>query len=185
MSSLVEVLIYGGIAGLAIPVGALLSRYESIHSKWLESEVRHGIVAFAAGALLAAIALVLIPAGIDTLELPVLSVAFFGGGLTFAWLDWYLARHGSALGQFVAMLSDFVPECLALGALFVANPAGGRFLAILIAVQNLPEAFSSYHEMATGTKEPPRRALLMLPYLRRSGRLPHTLACHSCRMNPH
>jgi len=165
MSSLVEVLIYGGIAGLAIPVGALLSRYESIHSKWLESEVRHGIVAFAAGALLAAIALVLIPAGIDTLELPALSVAFFGGGLTFAWLDWYLARHGSALGQFVAMLSDFVPECLALGALFVANPAGGRFLAILIAVQNLPEAFSSYHEMATGTKEPPRRALFMFALL--------------------
>jgi len=23
------------------------------------------------------------------------------GGITFVWLDWYLARHGSALGQFV------------------------------------------------------------------------------------
>jgi ZIP family zinc transporter len=162
---LTEVLLYGSLAGLSITLGALLSRFERIRSQWLATEIHHGVTAFGAGALLAAIALVLIPDGIDKLSLPPLTAAFFGGGVSFAFLDWYLARKGTPLGQFVAMLADFVPECLALGALFVAQPASAKLLAILIAVQNLPEAFNAYREITAAGGEPPATALVIFALL--------------------
>jgi len=160
-----EVLIYGGLAGLAIPIGALLSRIRLARSQWVASEIRHAILAFGAGALLAAIALVLVPEGIDNLSLSALSIAFFGGGLLFAWLDRYLAQKTTPLGQFVAMLSDFIPECLALGALFIADPAGARLLAVLISLQNAPEAFNAYREITSGGSKAPVKALIAFALL--------------------
>ena len=97
MSAVTQVLIYGGIAGLTIPLGALLCQHVRIRSAWVASELRHGILAFGAGTLLAAVALVLVPAGVESLSLPVLTVAFFAGGLTFAWLDLMLSRRKSTL----------------------------------------------------------------------------------------
>ena len=164
MSTVAQVLIYGGIAGLTIPLGALLSRQDWIKSAWIASEVRHGILAFGAGALLAAVALVLVPAGIESLSLPVLTIAFFGGGFSFAWLDLILSRRKSTLSQVVAMLTDFLPECLALGALFLTDLAEAKLLAVLIAVQNLPEAFSAFHEMESD-KTTPSRVLLLFTLL--------------------
>ena len=165
MSTVTQVLIYGGVAGLTIPLGALLRRQSWIRSKWLASEVRHGILAFGAGALLAAVALVLVPSGIKSLSLPVLTTAFFAGGVIFAWLDWNLSRHDSPLSQVVAMLTDFLPECLALGALFVSDNAEAKLLAMLIAVQNLPEAFSAYRDVTAGNATTPNRALILFALL--------------------
>lgn len=164
MSTVAQVLIYGGVAGLTIPLGAWLSQQDWIRSAWVASEVRHGITAFGAGALLAAVALVLVPAGVESLSLPVLTIAFFSGGFVFAWLDLMLSRRQSTASQVVAMLTDFLPECLALGALFVTDLAEAKLLAVLIAVQNLPEAFSAGHEMAGGAK-PPRKLLLLFTLL--------------------
>lgn len=164
MSTVAQVLIYGGIAGLTIPFGALLSRQDWIKSAWVASEARHGILALGAGALLAAVALVLVPAGVESLSLPVLTIAFFGGGLSFAWLDLILSRRKSTLSQVVAMLTDFLPECLALGALFVTDLAEAKLLAVLIAVQNLPEAFSACHEMER-EETTPRRVFLLFTLL--------------------
>ena len=45
------------------------------------------------------------------------------------------------------MLSDFVPEALALGAAFSTGSSVGPLLAGLIAIQNLPEGFNAYREM--------------------------------------
>lgn len=164
MSAVTQVLIYGGIAGLTIPLGALLCQHERIRSAWVASELRHGILAFGAGALLAAVALVLVPAGVESLSLPVLTIAFFAGGLAFAWLDLMLSRRKSTLSQAVAMLTDFLPECLALGALFLTDLAEARLLAVLIALQNLPESFSACHEMA-GEKTSSPRVLLLFTLL--------------------
>jgi len=164
MSTVVAVLIYGTVAGLTIPLGGLLARQEWIRSAWVASELRHAILAFGAGALLAAVTLVLVPAGVDSLSLPVLTITFFAGGLSFAWLDVILARQQSTLSQVIAMLTDFLPECLALGALFVSDLAQARLLALLIAVQNLPEAFSAFHEMA-GNSRAPRRVLVLFVLL--------------------
>ena len=165
MTASVEVLVYGGLAGVAIPVGALLSRVEFFRSRWVASEVRHGITAFGAGALLSAIALVLVPAGIETLSLLPLALSFFGGGIMFALLDAYLARQGSQVGLFIGMLADFVPECLALGALFLGQPSAARLLAVLIALQNLPEAFGAYREFTSAGKKAPTRALIVFALL--------------------
>jgi len=164
MSPVAQVLVYGGVAGLTIPLGALLGQRIRIRSAWVASEVRHGILAFGAGALLAAVALVLVPAGVESLSLPVLTIVFFGGGFSFAWLDLMLSRRKSTLSQAVAMLTDFLPECLALGALFVTDLAEARVLAGLIAVQNLPEAFSASHEMESN-KTTPTRVLLLFTML--------------------
>ena len=51
------------MAGLAMPTGALLAHFEHIRPRWLEDELRHGVIAFGGGALLSAIALVLVPEG--------------------------------------------------------------------------------------------------------------------------
>ncbi len=55
------------LPGLAMPAGALLAIHERIHPRWLETELRHAILAFGAGALLAAVALVLVPEGMAAL----------------------------------------------------------------------------------------------------------------------
>ena len=160
MSAVAQVLIYGGLAGLTIPLGALLCRHEWARSAWVASEIRHGVLAVGAGALLAAVALVLVPAGVESLSLPVLAIAFFAGGLAFAWLDLMLSRRKSTLSQVVAMLTDFLPECLALGALFLTDLAEARLLAVLVALQNLPESFSACHDMASEKKTSGRVLLL-------------------------
>ena len=66
-------------AGLAMPVGALLARAEHIRPHWLENEVRHGIVAFGGGALLSAVALVLVPEGLTESRASLLWRGFWAG----------------------------------------------------------------------------------------------------------
>jgi len=165
MTPFVQALVFAGIAGAAIPLGAALSRIENLRPGWAERELRHSVAAFGGGALLSAVALVLVPEGITYLSLPAVAVWFLGGGLAFAALDRYLARHQGAMAQFVAMLSDFIPESIALGAAFVANPATGRLLALLIAIQNLPEAFNADREVARATGLPGSRLMLLFALL--------------------
>jgi ZIP family zinc transporter len=64
------------MAGMAMPLGVWIAQAERLGANWLETELRHGIIAF-------------------------------GGG---------------------AMLSDFVPEALALGAAFAHGGSGGHLL---------------------------------------------------------
>ncbi len=51
------------LAGVAIPIGGGLGAFENIRRDWLKNELRHGVMAFGGGALLAAVALVLVPEG--------------------------------------------------------------------------------------------------------------------------
>jgi hypothetical protein len=59
-------------------------------------------------------------------------------------------KRGGSKAQFMAMLMDFVPEAIALGALFGHNHRAGILLALFIGAQNLPEGFNSYHEIVAG-----------------------------------
>ena len=61
---IVGLLIMATVAGLAMPAGAILATYQGIQPKWLEKELRHGILALGAGALISAVGLVLVPEGI-------------------------------------------------------------------------------------------------------------------------
>lgn len=57
---IVQLLILTAVAGLAMPVGAWLAAIERLKPRWLENEFRHGVIAFGGGALLSAVALVLV-----------------------------------------------------------------------------------------------------------------------------
>ena len=135
------------MAGMAMPVGALLARIERIRPEWLEQEFRHGVIAFGGGALLSAVALVLVPEGIVDLSIPWVVLLFGAGGTFFMFLDRMLARSATPASQLVAMVSDFIPEALALGAAFALNPNTAVLLTILMMLQNAPEGFNAYREL--------------------------------------
>jgi ZIP family zinc transporter len=57
------------------------------------------------------------------------------------------------------MVSDFVPEAMALGAMFASGNAAGPLLAVLIGLQNLPEGFNAYRELTAAGRFAPARVL--------------------------
>jgi len=124
-------------------------------------EITHGMIAFGGGILVAAVAFALLPLGLAALTPTILVVTFCAGGLFFCILDIYLSKQGGTKAQFIAMLSDFLPEALALGAAFGTNHRLGVLLAGFIGAQNLPEGFNSFREITrAGIK--PRIALMTL-----------------------
>jgi ZIP family zinc transporter len=135
------------LAGAAIPLGGLAARIERIRPYWLENEFRHSVIAFGGGALLAAVALVLVPEGSSRLSGWTAPVAFGVGGICFFLVDRLIEKRGKGAAQLIAMLLDFLPESFALGAVFAAGGATGPLLAFLIALQNFPEGFNAYREL--------------------------------------
>lgn len=138
-------------AGAMIPLGGWIAS----RRQWSGVVLPHAVVAFGGGALISAVALVLVPDGAAKLS-PVVAVALFGlGGVAFAGLDRALARMGGEHGQMLALLSDFVPEAAALGALLASDGGDSAvLLAGLIGLQNLPEGFNAWRE---GPTTEPRR----------------------------
>ena len=111
MDTLSKNLLLTTMAGLAIPIEAIFARFENIRSKWLEEEFRHTVIAFGGGVLISAVALVLVPDGVERLPSGAgIISAFVLGGIVFYGLDRLLARAKGAMTQLVAMLSDFIPE---------------------------------------------------------------------------
>ena len=148
------------IAGAAMPLGAVLACLDYIYPNWLNSEARHGIMAFGGGALVSAVALVLVPEGCESTSIAVAALSFGAGGVTFLGLDILLDRTKSPAGQLAAMLSDFLPEAIALGAAFATGSSAGPLLAALIAIQNLPEGFNAYREMTESGAVSGKKVLL-------------------------
>ena len=136
------------LAGASIPIGAALSSFDRFRSSWIVEEFRHTVVAFGGGALFSAIALVLVPQGSERLAAGPTLAWFALGGLVFFAIDRALAAKGGHAAQFLAMMLDYVPEAMALGALLADNLSLAILMAVLIALQNLPEGFNAYREMA-------------------------------------
>jgi ZIP family zinc transporter len=147
MPPTLELLLFTTIAGLAMPTGALLARIEHFQSKWLEQELRHSVIAFGGGILLAAVALVLVPEATKELSTAASLLWFAVGGLLFMLLAWLLNRSKSSAAQLTAMLADFIPEAIALGASYATGSKTGMLLALFITLQNLPEGFNAYREL--------------------------------------
>lgn len=158
--NIISLLTVATIAGLAMPAGAILSTYKGIQPKWLEKELRHGILALGAGALISAVGLVLVPEGVKDVSVLGALMCFIAGALAFMALDIYLARKKTAGSQLAAMLSDFVPESIALGTT-AALGGGTMLLGVLIAVQNLPEGFNAYREMLPKNKKRSKKLILV------------------------
>ena len=160
MPELLRLLLLTGLAGLAIPAGALLGAAERIRPRWLEREFRHFVIAFGGGLLLAAVSLVLVPEGIEGLSPGSVGASMSAGGLSFLWIDRLLARRRTAASQLLAMLADFFPEALALGAILSSGSSAAALLTVLIALQNLPEGFNAFREIRSTGRVSDRKILL-------------------------
>lgn len=143
---------------MAIPLGGAISYVEKINNSALVEKIKPFIVALGGGILLSAISLVLIPKGIESLNLFEVSLSFLLGGFTFFYLDKRMQRLGS-FEQLMATLLDFIPESIALGALFQHSRKTALFLGIIIGLQNLPEGFNSFLEISESHKYKGRKLL--------------------------
>jgi len=109
-----------------IPAGALLARNDRIRPYWLETEFRHSVIAFGGGVLVTAVCFVLVPEGEARLPGPWAVAALLAGGLLFAGIHRLIDPHGGRGGQLFAILTDFLPEAAALGAMLATGaPAAG------------------------------------------------------------
>jgi len=147
MPQIYDAMLLALLAGIAIPIGGAIAAVERIHPYWLENEFRHAVISFGGGALLAAIAMVLIPEGIKNLSILSASLSFLSGAIFFLVIDFLISLHGGAISQIIAMLLDFIPEAMALGAIIARDISKALLVAFLIALQNLPEGFNAYREV--------------------------------------
>lgn len=148
MDEVLKIVIYTLCAGGCIPLGGLVASKEKIRPRWLENELRHSVIAFGGGILLAAVALVLVPEGVEYVNQSILSVGILlFGGACFFLIERILGTRRRERPQFMAMLLDFVPESLALGGAFAIGAQSAPLLAIFIGLQNLPEGFNAYREL--------------------------------------
>ena len=160
MDELSKIILYTLCAGACIPLGGLLAYIEKIRPRWLENELRHSVIAFGGGILLAAVALVLVPEGVAYVNHAVLSVVLLlSGGLCFFALERFLGARRREKPQMMAMLLDFVPESLVLGGVFALGSPAAPLLAIFIGLQNLPEGFNAYRELRAEPHSSPKSIL--------------------------
>ncbi|MDR4496718.1 MAG: hypothetical protein MRK02_02150 [Candidatus Scalindua sp.] len=165
MKEIIEIIIYSLFAGITIFSGGLWARtFEKYTKKTIESYILHWTVAFGGGILVAAVAFVLTPKAIEVFSLPQLTIIFTAGALIFFFLDKSIEKRGGLLAQTMAMLMDFIPEAIALGATFVHDHKLGVLLAFFIGFQNLPESFNAYFDLRK-SNYPPKNILLIFFYL--------------------
>ena len=101
----------------------------------MKEEIIHTSVAFGGGIIIAAVAFVLVPKGMNVLPLVPMAIIFLTGAIIFLFLDRYIEKKGGTISQLLAMLIDFVPEAIALGAIFATDHNLGLLLAIFIGLQ--------------------------------------------------
>ncbi len=144
-----RILAYSGFAGITVLLGGILANLFNHHIKEspVKQEITHFLMSFGGGIILSALALVLIPKGMEKLNLLPLSISFISGAILFFMIDRYLAQKEGQMATLLAMLMDFIPESIALGATFAVDPSTATLLAIFIGLQNLPEAFNSFRDL--------------------------------------
>ncbi len=148
---IMDIIIYGGFAGITVIIGGILGKIfeEKMKEGLLKEELSHIFMSFGSGVMLSALALVLIPKGMAALSLMPILLAFAIGAIIFMYIDVYLNKKGGKTATVMAMMMDFVPESIALGAVFGADHSMATLLALFIGLQNLPEAFNAYRDLTT------------------------------------
>ncbi|MCK0126554.1 divalent cation transporter [Gelidibacter sp. F2691] len=165
MQGLSDAILLAALAGAAIPFGAWLARFDGLFPGKLRDQANHWIMAFGAGALLSAVALVLIPEGLDRVSGLSALAPLLLGALAALIVDIAMSRTGGSRAQFMAMLMDFIPETIALGAVITAEPKLAVLLAALIGAQNLPEGFNADRELEAGSQMPRGKRLALFALL--------------------
>ena len=167
---MLDLILYSGIAGITVFLGGLLAFRFNRHSaeSFHKQQIIHGMVSFGGGIILSALALVLIPKGLEVLDIVPMSISFIAGAIIFLLLDRYLNKKGGKTATLLAMMMDFIPESIALGATFATDLNTAILLSVFIGLQNLPEAFNAYRDLQiSGFK--PRTILIIFFFLSFSG----------------
>lgn len=146
----VEILAWLG--GISIPLGALLSIGISNRLGSERGVFNHFMTAVGGGALLSAVALVLVPEGMENQSDIGGVLTFIGGAVIFIGIDYLLSKSNGPKAQIVAMLSDFIPEAIAMGAVFTKDIKQAYLLAGIMFLQNFPEGYNAFNEIAQPNK---------------------------------
>lgn len=142
------------VGGLGIPMGGFLNSSISAVLKKNRTVFNHFMTALGGGALLSAVALVLVPDGMEKQNDYVGVSTFVLGGFLFLLLDRRMARSKGGGPQVVAMVSDFIPEAIALGAVFLQSVEQAYLLAGIMMIQNIPEGYNAFDEFPSeGSKK--------------------------------
>ncbi len=149
---MLRIILLSFISGFTIIIGGFLGLF--LEKRKPPEELLHATVAFGGGILLSAVSFVLAPRAAEGLNIPLLFLSFVGGSLIFFLIDRSIEKKGSRAGQLMAMLMDFVPEAIAMGAVFAHDPRLGFLLALFIGLQNLPESFNSYMDLRASKMKP-------------------------------
>lgn len=138
--------LWAWIGGLGIPLGGLLYNALSPKLSSVRGLVNHFMTALGGGALLSAVALVLVPDGMEKQSAISGVLTFILGGIAFAYLDKLVHQFKGGGPQVVAMVSDFIPEAMALGAVYIEDPNQAYLLAGIMLLQNVSEGYNAYME---------------------------------------
>ena len=161
MSHAAEAVLLSLLAGSAILLGALLGIVEARLPRRIDAELSRFLVAVGGGALLAAVALVLLPEGMEQQPLPLIAAAFLAGGLSGLAIDRLFGASEGAAGQVAAMLLDFIPETIVIGAIIATDRSKALFMAVIIFIQNIPESFAAFRELRRTTDLASLRIVLL------------------------
>lgn len=154
------------LAGACIPLGGLLASFERIRPHWLEQEFRHFVIALGGGILLGAVAVVFIPEGRSSMGGSLFAIpAILAGGIVFFLVERILGLQRRESPQLLGVMLDFIPEAAALGGLAVVNTEIAILMALLIALQNLPEGFNAYRELLHLKGHSSRKTLVFMSSL--------------------
>ena len=119
MPEILSIIFYAAFSGITVFFGGLLSYFfwKKFSNNRRTEEITHFVIAFGGGIILAALALVLIPKGIEELELGPLILSFAAGALIFFYLDKKIEQSGSRYYDFcqrrniIFNFSGYCPKC--------------------------------------------------------------------------
>jgi ZIP family zinc transporter len=163
MDPIAAILLLTIAAGACIPLGGFIASFEHIRTRWLEQELRHFLIAVGGGILLGAVAVVLVPEGVASMQDSMLAIPIMlVGGLVFFVIERALGLRRREAPQVMGMLLDYVPEAIALGGMVALASPVAPLLALLIGLQNLPEGFNAFRELNALKHRSARRTLLIM-----------------------
>ncbi len=145
----IEIILISGCAGGTVFLWAVLAHFFQKHVEkgLLKKEMVHGMMSFGAGIMLAAVSFVLVPHGLEEMPVWYACISFFVGATVFLCIERFLVQRRWKLATLLAMMLDFIPESIALWAVFVMDKKLAIVLAIFIGLQNLPESFNSFRDV--------------------------------------
>ncbi|MFE8700582.1 ZIP family metal transporter [Cytobacillus sp. FJAT-54145] len=144
--------LWGGVAGSAVFLGALLGILVRIKKKWIGM-----IMAFGTGVLIGAASFELLEDSITEGGIYPTVIGFLFGALLFTLVDFFIARKGgkerkrskegtkasAGLAIFFGTVFDAIPESVIIGLSLLKSDTVSLLLVVAIFISNFPEGLSS------------------------------------------